>query len=97
MTIKTTVGFPFQGNGSRNGYTWADRLVHGFDVTEGVISDGTTHFINEVLRLLMKAFSVYHHLTLPYCPCSNGAGECLGREMLRIDSELLSELKLHPD
>lgn len=35
-----------------------------------------------------------HHVTLPYCPWSNGAVERLGKELLRVARSVLSELKM---
>lgn len=50
-----------------------------FRVPNGLMSDGPTHFKNEVVCLVTKGLKVPHHFTLPYCPWSNGAVERLGR------------------
>lgn len=68
-----------------------------FEVPCGLISDGPTLFRNESVRLASKALQTPHHFTLPYCPCSNGAVEHLGREVLRVGRALFSRLKLRPD
>lgn len=61
------------------------------------MSDGPTNFRKGTLRMFTKALHTPHHFTLPYCPCSNGAVELLGRELLRIARAILSELKMRPD
>ena len=58
------------------------------------MSDGPTHFKNEVLRQLSKALHTRHHFTTPYCPWNNGAVERLGKELLRVSRAILSELQL---
>ena len=65
-----------------------------FGVPNGLMSDGPTHFRNEVVRLVCKGLKVPHHFTLPYCPWSNGAVERLGKELIRVNRAVLSELQM---
>ena len=63
-------------------------------VPGGLMSDASTHFKNETVRLVSKGLKTPHHFTLPYCPWSNGAVERLGRELLRFLRSLISELQM---
>lgn len=65
-----------------------------FGVPNQQMSDGPTHFTNEVLGLVAKGLRVPHHFTLPYSPWSNGAVERLGKELLRVFRSVVSELRL---
>lgn len=58
------------------------------------MSYGPTHFRNETIRLVSKALATPHHFTLPYCPWSNGPVKRLGRELLLVLRETLSELQM---
>lgn len=62
-----------------------------FCVPNGVIS---THFPNEVVRLVSKGIKVPHHFTLSYCPWSNGEVERLDKELIYAARPVMSELKM---
>lgn len=55
-----------------------------FSVPNGLISNGTTHFKNETVRLVCRELKVSPHFILSYCLWSNGAVERLGKELLRV-------------
>lgn len=59
-----------------------------------LMSDGPTHFKNETLRLVSKHLKVSHHFTVVYCPWSNGAVLCLGRELIRVLQATFAELQM---
>lgn len=50
-------------------------------VPKVLMSNGATHFKNKTVRLITEGLKVPHDFKLPYCPWSNGAVECLGREL----------------
>lgn len=68
-----------------------------FGVPDQIMPDGPTHFNNETLRLLVQQLRSKHHFTLPYTPCSKGAIERLGKELVRVARALLSELQWRHD
>lgn len=63
----------------------------------GLMSDRPANFKNEPLRLLAKCLRSPHHFTLPYCRWSNGTVERLGKELLLVESAVLSELQMPHD
>lgn len=65
-----------------------------FNVPQGQMSDGPTHFRNETVRMVTKTLRVPHHFTLPYTPWSNGAVERLGKEVIRTFRALVSEFQM---
>lgn len=66
-----------------------------FKVPSSFMSDGPTYFWNETVRLVCEGLKVPHHFTLPYCPWSNGAVECLGKKLLRVFRAILFELQFY--
>lgn len=76
--------------------TFVDWSV-AFGVPTGIMSDGPTHSKNETISLLTFGLWTPHHLTLPYCPWSNGAVQRLGKESLLVARSLLSEMQLQHD
>lgn len=68
-----------------------------FGAPSSLMSDGPAHFRNESKRLLSSGLRTPHHLTLSYCPWSNGAVERLGYELVRITRPILSELQIRHD
>ncbi len=62
-----------------------------FCVPGGLMSDGSAHFENEIVRLVSKGLKSSYLFTLPYCPWSNGAVERLGHELLLVLRSILSE------
>lgn len=65
-----------------------------FGIPKQVISGWPTYFQNESIRLLIKELKVRHRCTLSYCPWSNGVVERLGKELLQVAREMLSESQL---
>eukprot|EP00918_Siedleckia_nematoides_P090338 GHVU01198592.1.p1 GENE.GHVU01198592.1~~GHVU01198592.1.p1 ORF type:complete len:894 (+),score=71.71 GHVU01198592.1:1173-3854(+) len=51
---------------------------------EWLVSDGGSHFKNEVLELLTEQFHIKHHITLASCPWANGAIENMCGFALRL-------------
>lgn len=89
--------FPFPTTNDKNAANELIDWCASFGASKCFMSDGPTHFRNETLRLVSKALHTLQNFTLPYFPWSNGAVERLGRELLRITREILSELQLRPD
>ena len=69
--------------------TWSAQ----FGLPEWWISDGGSHFKNEVLRELAECLGVEHHITLAYCPWANGGVEVVGKDLLWTCRALLSEFR----
>lgn len=80
--------FPFPDTSARNAAIAILDWCAEFVVPLGLMSDGPAHFKNETRRFLAHNLCVPHHLTLPYCSCSNEAIEHLGKELVRVISEL---------
>lgn len=55
-----------------------------FGVFEGLMSDGPTNFKNVTIEAVRKELKVPNHLTISYCPWSNGGIETLGKKILQI-------------
>ena len=68
---------------------WAAR----YGLPKWMISDGGSHFKNEVLEALAEALGFDHHITLAYCPWANGSIEVVGKDLVWTCRTLLSELK----
>lgn len=80
--------------GAENAATAVIEWCSIFGVPKMLMSDGPTHFKNETLQLVWKGLKVPHHCTLAYCPWSDGAVERLGRELICVLRETLSELRM---
>lgn len=65
-----------------------------FGVPNRVMSDGPTHFRNEIDNAICKGTKVPLYFTLPYSPQSNEGIERLGRELVRIFPSVHFELQL---
>ena len=65
-----------------------------FTAPKMLVSDGGSHFKNEVIRRLRDEARIYHHITTPYVPWANGTVERVGREVLRALRALSAELRL---
>ena len=70
---------------------WA--AEHG--IPSWLISDGGSHFKNQVFELLATHLNMEHHITTAYCPWANGSVERVCREVLRALRGLCSELQLN--
>jgi len=58
-----------------------------------LISDGGSHFKNDVLRELADCLGIEHHITLAYCPWANGSVKVVGKDLLWTARAILSEFK----
>ena len=47
-----------------------------------VISDGGSHFKNDLMADLADLLGIQHHITLPYCPWANGSVEVVGKDLV---------------
>lgn len=68
-----------------------------FSIPHGIMSGGPSNLRNETLHLLAKGLRTPHEFTLPNFPWSNGAVERLGKGILRVAREVLSEFQQRPD
>lgn len=71
-------GFPFPDTSAEEAAVAITKRCAAIGVPKCFMSDGPTHSRNETLRLVSKGLKGLHHFKLPYCPCSDGAVECLG-------------------
>ena len=65
-----------------------------FCVPKYLVTDGGTHFVNQLVESLVTQFRSAHHVTTPYAPWANGVIERVNREILRLWRVLLSETAL---
>ena len=68
-----------------------------FGVPHTWISDQGSHFKNSVLAELSRQYDCYHHVTLAYCPWSNGTVESMMHSILTLFRRLLLELDLETE
>ncbi len=61
------------------------------------MSDGGSHFKNEVIEKVHKLVGAHHHITTAYSPWANGTIEVVNRCVLRAVKTLSSEMKLQVD
>lgn len=67
-----------------------------FDVQNGSIPDGPTHFKNEKIRLISKNIKIQHHFTFPHSHWSNGAVKLLGQDVPKVFRSVTSKLQMIP-
>ena len=60
-----------------------------------IISDGGPHFKNDLIKELNEVMGIEHHITLPYCPWSNGSVEVVGKDLLWTLRALCSEASMN--
>ena len=63
-----------------------------FGLPSWLISDGGSHFKNELIKELTDLVGVNHHITLPYCPWANGSVEVVGKDLLWTLRDTCSEM-----
>jgi len=68
---------------------------HG--IPDWLISDGGSHFKNEVMKHLTATLGMKHHITTPHCPWANGTVERANREILWVFRTLCDENELNFD
>jgi hypothetical protein len=61
------------------------------------VSDGGSHFKNEVIEKVRKLVGAHHHITTTYSPWANGTIEVVNRLVSRAVKTLSSEMKLQVD
>lgn len=89
--------FPFGNTSAENSARAIIEWCAAFGVSNGMMSDGPTNFLNEIVRRVCKGLKAPHHFTLPYTPWSNGSIERLGKELLRVFRSVITELQLKFD
>ena len=62
-----------------------------------LISDGGSHFHNQIFEKLAELMGIQHHITLAYCPWSNGSVEVCGRDLVWTLRVLTSEFRVMID
>ena len=65
-----------------------------FGVPTFLVTDGGSHFVNQLVEALVTRFRSAHHVTTPYAPWANGSIERVNREILRLWRVLLGETAL---
>ena len=58
-----------------------------------MISDGGSHFKNDLLKEFTQMLGIEHHITLAYCPWANGSVEVVGKDLLWTTRSLTSEFR----
>ena len=67
-----------------------------FGVPQMLITDGGTHFVNNLIQALVRRFRAHHHVTTAYAPWANGVIERVNREIMNLWRVLMVEVSL-PD
>ena len=83
-----------------DGPTTERALIHWaaiFGVPKIIVSDGGSHFNNNLVKALIRRFRARHHITTPYSPWANGAVERVMREVIRLFRVLMAELAWDPE
>ena len=62
-----------------------------------LVSDGGSHFANELLEELTECLGIRHHITLAYCPWANGSVEVVGSDLCWTSRAILSEFMANKD
>jgi hypothetical protein len=61
-----------------------DMIFARFGTPRAIISDGGTHFCNQIFKQLMKKYFITHKVATPYHPQTNGQVEVSNREIKHI-------------
>ena len=59
-----------------------------------LITDGGTHFVNNLVQALVRWFRPHHHVTTAYAPWANGVIERVNREIVKLWRMLMAEVML---
>ena len=65
-----------------------------FGVPKFLVTDGGSHFVNQLVEALVTRFRSAHHITTPYAPWANGVIERVNREILRLWRVLIGKTAL---
>lgn len=65
-----------------------------FGVVSTWVSDRGAHFTSTLVDRLRKSLGIRHHLTMAYCPWSNGSVEVVNRLLLKCVRAIMSKKKL---
>ena len=63
--------------------------IAAFKAPDFLVSDGGSHFVNEVLEELCFLSKIDHHIVVAYSPFSNGSVERVNREILKSCSDFM--------
>ena len=63
-----------------------------FGVPRMLITDGGTHFVNNLIQALVRRFRANHHVTTAYAPWGNGVFERVNREIVKLWRVLMARL-----
>ena len=58
-----------------------------------MISDGGSHFKNDLMRELTSLLGIEHHITSAYCPWANDSVEIVGKDLIFCCRSLCSEFR----
>jgi hypothetical protein len=65
-----------------------------FGVPSILVTDGGSHFDNQLITALTRRFRSRHHITTAYSPWANGIVERVNRELVRLWKVLMGEVGL---
>jgi hypothetical protein len=68
-----------------------------FSVPSVIVTDGGSHFKNDLLKTLTATLRMEHHITTPHCPFANGGVERVNLEFVDLIAKLRDELGLECD
>jgi hypothetical protein len=70
------------------------RWSANFGIAKVWVSDGASHYVNEIVKELSERLSVKHHIVVAYSPWANGTVESMMSQILRVLCALLSEWRM---
>jgi hypothetical protein len=70
--------------------------IGAYGVFDILVTDGPSHFRNQLVEELTRHLGVQHTFSLAHCPWTNGGGERLHREVLRTFKALLNTVGKPP-
>ena len=73
------------------------RGSYGLDENFLLITDGGSHFSNEIMTELQEKMRFTQHFSVAYCPWQNGAAEVTNKKILKLVRQLCSEYSLQLD
>ena len=65
-----------------------------FGIPKVWVSDGASHYVNNIINELNERLSVKHHIVVAHSPWANGTVESMMSQILRVLRALLSEWRM---
>ncbi|MCO5608495.1 hypothetical protein L7F22_062706 [Adiantum nelumboides] len=76
---------------------WYENIFTRYGLAIEIVSDRGTHFINEVIELLLDEFLIIHKTSAPYHPEANGQAKSTNKILVTIRTKIVSDLRVDWD